>query len=34
LGARGRQHAERFHGWDDVFTALFGVYDDVLRREQ
>jgi alpha-1,6-mannosyltransferase len=32
LGARGRDHAEREHGWDTVFDRLFAVYRDVLGR--
>jgi alpha-1,6-mannosyltransferase len=31
LGTRGRQHAERHHGWDAVLDRLFGVYRTVLQ---
>jgi alpha-1,6-mannosyltransferase len=30
LGMQGRTYAERTHRWDDVFDALFRVYDDVV----
>ncbi len=31
LGARGRRHAERHHGWDAVLDRLFAVYRSVLQ---
>jgi glycosyltransferase involved in cell wall biosynthesis len=31
LGARGRLHAERHHGWDAVLDGLFEVYAKILR---
>jgi glycosyltransferase involved in cell wall biosynthesis len=31
LGARGRSHAERHHGWDAVLDRLFDVYGKILR---
>jgi alpha-1,6-mannosyltransferase len=31
LGARGRTHAERHHGWDAVLDRLFDVYGKILR---
>jgi alpha-1,6-mannosyltransferase len=30
-GIRGRQHAERHHGWDAVLDRLFAVYRSVLQ---
>lgn len=32
LGKRARAYAEREHGWDAVFDALFRVYDSVVGR--
>lgn len=33
LARRGREHAERGHSWDHVFTRLFELYDQVLRGD-
>lgn len=30
LGRRGREHAERDHSWDSVFTRLFELYERVI----
>jgi hypothetical protein len=31
LGAKGRSHAERHHGWDAVLDRVFDVYGMILR---